>query len=275
MPQLIRRGVEADETQVAQQSLKIRIPQKTELVQGVAWRPTPNNFHVKINREIIKIPVDLGEFVWEFRALPEGEDSCLPELYDNRVFIPEVEKNDEGKEDLFLFQYSVQALSKIAHEIRNKLTLMENERRKRAKASPILTANNHLKLELFHLSKIAEDSYNKYTQPTLFRLEKDRNNQEDENRRWINFGIYEDSKRLTQIFDQFPQNDKILFENYDEINSELQELKLARKDKHTMSRKLALSYDLILIAKKTLPNKMQFVRKEIESADFGKLRLKE
>ncbi len=275
MPQLIRRSVEADETYQAQQSLKIRIPERVELVEGVAWRPTPNNFLVDINRDIIKLPADLGEFIWEFRDLPEGVTSCLPELYDQRVFLPEVEVDKNGEEGIFLFQYSVQSLSRIAHEIRDKLAIIEVEKRKKAKESPILTANNHLKLELFHVSKIAEDSYNKFTQPPIFRLEKDRNNTEDENRRWITFGIYEDSQRLTQIFEQFPHRDRMLFENYEEININLQELKTARRDKHTLSKKLALSYDLILIAKKSLPNKMQFVRTQVESADFGKLRMKE
>ncbi|MDF2423680.1 MAG: hypothetical protein OPY03_00075, partial [Nitrosopumilus sp.] len=182
--------------------------------------------------------------------------------------------NEAGDLGLYWFEYSVQKLSSLATEVREKINLDNKERRKRAKESPILTANNHLKLELFAQSDIAEKSYNKFTQPKVFRLEKDRKSLDDENRNWIKFGIFEDCKRLEQIFVQFPITDQVLFDNYMEISSDLQELKSARNDRHNLSKKLALAYDMIIIAKKVLPNKIQFVRREIESPDFGKLRIK-
>jgi hypothetical protein len=48
-------------------------------------------------------------------------------------------------------------------------------------------------------------------------------------------------------------------------------LKSETQDRHTKSKKLALFYELILIATKNLPNKITFVEEETESPDFGKL----
>jgi hypothetical protein len=65
--------------------------------------------------------------------------------------------------------------------------------------------------------------------------------------------------------------DQELFDDYEIITKNLMTLKNETQNRHTKSQKLALFYELILIATKNLPNKITFVEEETESPDFGKL----
>jgi hypothetical protein len=277
--------VAPDETKDAQSSLKIRIPTKVGIRDHIIWKPIltetiqvffrsnssdefkseiqPNR---KINRNVLEEKMDLDEFVWNNITLPEGENSCLPVIYDQEVVIPEADETS-----LTWYRYSLQKISEIAHKIMDIKSQQQDSEPAQTLEQPKFNANNHLILKLFNLAEIAEKNYNKYQYPVYPSSEKERNNIDFERHEWFKVGLFEDAKRLFQVFDQFPIKDQVLFDDYKEICQKLFDVKEITQDKQTKSMKLAYFYEMILIATKNLPNKISFVEEETESPDFGKL----
>ena len=282
-PTVIQKHLEADETKKSSQTLKIKIPNGIKIRNHIVWNPilteeitvytkNPNEDWVKttqINRDINRITVDkvlnLEEFIWKQRTLPEGQMATLPELYNQTMVVPKAEKDG-----IYLYKYSIQKLSVIAQKIiqlqkeKPVAPVQQNSQQR-------FNANNHLILKLFNLADLAEKNYNKYQYPDYPNSEKERNNMDMERSDWFKIGIFEDSQRLEQIFRQFPMQDQELFDDYEIITKNLMTLKNETQNRHTKSQKLALFYELILIATKNLPNKITFVEEETESPDFGKL----
>lgn len=280
---MIPKKLEDDESQHFSKSLRITIPTKTKIRNHIVWNPilsdeitvmtrNPNENWVEttqknrdINRETIDEVLNLEEFIWKQRTLPDGKDSTLPELYNQTVLVPKAEENG-----IYLYKYSVQKLSEIAQKIialnteKPSVKPIENPHQR-------FNANNHLVLKLFNLADLAEKNYNKYQYPDYPNSEKERNNMDMERLDWFKLGIFEDAQRMEQIFRQFPLQDQDLFDDYEIIANNLMSLKTQTQDRHTKSKKLALFYELILIATRNLPNKITFVEEETESPDFGKL----
>ena len=280
---MIPKKLEDDESQHFSKSLRITIPTKTKIRNHIVWNPilsdeitvmtrNPNEDWIEttqknrdINRETIDEVLNLEEFIWKQRTLPDGQDSALPELYNQTVLVPKAEENG-----IYLYKYSVQKLSEIAQKIialnteKPSVKPIENPHQR-------FNANNHLVLKLFNLADLAEKNYNKYQYPDYPNSEKERNNMDMERLDWFKLGIFEDAQRMEQIFRQFPLQDQDLFDDYEIIANNLMSLKTQTQDRHTKSKKLALFYELILIATRNLPNKITFVEEETESPDFGKL----
>ena len=280
---MIPKKLEDDESQHFSKSLRITIPTKTKIRNHIVWNPilsdeitvmtrNPNEDWIEttqknrdINRETIDEVLNLEEFIWKQRTLPDGQDSTLPELYNQTVLVPKAEENG-----IYLYKYSVQKLSEIAQKIialnaeKPSVKPIENPHQR-------FNANNHLVLKLFNLADLAEKNYNKYQYPDYPNSEKERNNMDMERLDWFKLGIFEDAQRMEQIFRQFPLQDQDLFDDYEIIANNLMSLKTQTQDRHTKSKKLALFYELILIATRNLPNKITFVEEETESPDFGKL----
>ena len=280
---MIPKKLEDDESQHFSKTLRITIPTKTKIRNHIVWNPimsdeikkkkkNPNENWVEktkknrdINRETIDEVLNLEEFIWKQRTLPDGQDSTLPELYNQTVLVPKAEENG-----IYLYKYSVQKLSEIAQKIialnaeKPSVKPIENPHQR-------FNANNHLVLKLFNLADLAEKNYNKYQYPDYPNSEKERNNMDMERLDWFKLGIFEDAQRMEQIFRQFPLQDQDLFDDYEIIANNLMSLKTQTQDRHTKSKKLALFYELILIATRNLPNKITFVEEETESPDFGKL----
>ena len=280
---MIPKKLEDDESQHFSKSLRITIPTKTKIRNHIVWNPilsdeitvmtrNPNEDWIEttqknrdINRETIDEVLNLEEFIWKQRTLPDGKDSTLPELYNQTVLVPKAEENG-----IYLYKYSVQKLSEIAQKIialnteKPSVKPIENPHQR-------FNANNHLVLKLFNLADLAEKNYNKYQYPDYPNSEKERNNMDMERLDWFKLGIFEDAQRMEQIFRQFPLQDQDLFDDYEIIANNLMSLKTQTQDRHTKSKKLALFYELILIATRNLPNKITFVEEETESPDFGKL----
>lgn len=280
---MIPKKLEDDETQHFSKSLKIKIPKKTKIRNQIVWNPilsdeikvmtrNPDEDWVEttqtnrdINRKTIEQMLNLTEFFWKQVTLPENVTATLPVLYDQQVLVPKAEENG-----IYLYKYSVQKLSEIAQ----KIIALESESVKPIKEineHQRFNANNHLVLKLFNLADLAEKNYNKYQYPDYPNSEKERNNMDMERLDWFKLGIFEDAQRMEQIFKQFPKQDQELFDDYEIITNNLMLLKNETQDKHTKSKKLALFYELILIATRNLPNKITFVEEETESPDFGKL----
>lgn len=274
------KPLDLDETKEIQDKLKIKIPPKYGIRNQIIWKPimtqqipvtiTDKNGNEKIelqnnreiNRVIIEEKLDLVEFIWIKKTLPNGVTSCLPELYDKTFTIPVVE--DDG---VYLYHQPIWKISEIAQ----KLIKLREERKKKSPVGQKLNANNHLILELFDVTNKCKKNYNKYQYPDYAKSERERNDLDMEREQWFKEGIFEDAKRLSQLFRQFPDSDQPLFDDYLEIVTNLLELKKAKHDPQTKARKLALSYEMILIAQKNIPNRVQFVREEVENPDFGKL----
>jgi hypothetical protein len=281
-PQLIPNPIQPDETNHYSKSLKIKIPTQTKIRNHIVWNPilseeikvltkNPDEDWIEtiqinrdINREIIEQVLDLEEFIWKQRTLPEGKTSTLPELYDQQMVVPKAEADG-----IYLYRYSVQKLSEIAQKIiqlesQKPIPEVQNPHQK-------FNANNHLILKLFNLADLSEKNYNKFQYPDYPNSEKERNNMDMERLDWFKIGLFEDAQRMNQVFRQFPPQDQDLFDDYQIITKNLMLLKSETQDRHTKSKKLALFYELILIATKNLPNKITFVEEETESPDFGKL----
>lgn len=280
----IPNPLQPDESFHYSQSLKIRLPKKTGIRNHIIWKPilseeitvlvrnSPDEPFLEtiqinrdINRNVISQSLDLGEFIWKQITLPEGETSTLPVLYDQIQLIPKAEESG-----IFLYKYPIHKLSEIAQKIINLHTSKKTEPVQQDTHQKF-NANNHLILKLFNLADVSEKHYNNFQYPDYPNSEKERNNMDMERLDWLKIGIFEDAQRMNQVFNQFPPQDQDLFDNYKSITEQLMDLKLHTQDRHTKSEKLALFYELILIATKNLPNKITFVEEETESPDFGKL----
>ena len=285
-----RNPLQPDETNQASKTLKIKFPSKNQIRDYIIWKPIlseeiqvferiaingDEDWNVsmqknrKINRNVIIDWLDLEEFMWKQITLPENEDSCCPVLYNQIMEIPIAEQHR-----IIFYKYTIQKLSDIAHKIialKNK----PKEQQTVQEQQPQFTANNHLILKLFHHTEVAEKNYNKYQYPDYPNSEKERNNIDLERSEWFKTGIFEDATRLKQIFNSFPAIDQELFDDYKEICDKLMKLKKETDNKHIKSQKLALFYDMILIATRRLPNKINYIEEETESPDFGKLKEKD
>ncbi len=283
-PQLIiPNPIQPDETNESSKSLRIKIPTQTKIRNHIVWNPilteeikvftkNPDEDWVEttqtnrdINRETIEEVLDLEEFIWKQRTLPDGQEATLPELYNQILVVPKAEADG-----IYLYKYPVQKLSEIAQKL-IKLKSKKPIPHERQNSQQRFNANNHLILKLFNLADLSEKNYNKYQYPDYPNSEKERNNMDMERSDWFKVGIFEDAQRMEQIFRQFPSEDQELFDDYNIITTNLMLLKSETQDRHTKSKKLALFYELILIATKNLPNKITFVEEETESPDFGKL----
>ena len=279
-----------DETKEIQDQLKITIPKQVKIRDHIVWKPILSDKiqvffrnsqepdqpfesefqdNRKINRDVIEQEHDLIEFIWKERTLPEGENSCLPVLYGEVQLIP---RWSDDKGIIQQYEYQITELSPVAYEIIQERKQQESERPERNTQEPKrLHANNHLILKMFDAANRAERNYNEYQYPEYTKSEKTNNEIDIKRNKWFNDGIYEDSKRLQQIFSQFPKVDQEDFADYQEITDKLMKLKLGKHTPHTKSEKLALFYELVLIATAPMPNRVNYVRDETESPDFGKL----
>ncbi len=106
-PQLIiPNPIQPDETNESSKSLRIKIPTQTKIRNHIVWNPilteeikvftkNPDEDWVEttqtnrdINRETIEEVLDLEEFIWKQRTLPDGQEATLPELYNQILVVP-------------------------------------------------------------------------------------------------------------------------------------------------------------------------------------------
>jgi len=291
----LEKLLQESDTHDYQAIAKVTIPKEYKVVNQIIWKPIKSDtikvqtrnsptenwteeiqvqrkYNSKIdgiNREYIKEVMDLDQFVWEDRTLPEGINSMLPELYDQLITIPELENNK-----VQWWEYPLSKVSLAAQKIKG-IKAIEKQKKYDSPEPPQLNANNHLQIKLFRQADVLDTNYNKFTQPQYTSSEKQNNDLVDLNKHWIAVGIFEDVKRIEQIFNSFPAIDRDYFGNYKEICKEIDELRALRNDKLNKSKKLALAYEMVLIANRSLPNKLVFVTEETESPDIGKLTQKD
>lgn len=279
-----------DETKEVQDQLKITIPKQVKIRNHLIWKPILSDKiqvffrnsqdpdqpfeseyqdNRKINREVIEQTHDLIEFMWKEISLPEGENSCLPVLYDQFQLVPKWVDEDCK---IYNFKYQIQELSPIAQEIILERKEKQTEQHEMFTKEPKrLHANNHLVLKMFSQANKSERNYNEYQYPEYTNSEKANNDIDIRRNAWFNDGMYEDAQRLCQIFAQFPKIDQEDFGDYHNYTEQLMKLKKGKHNPHTKSQKLALFYELVLIATAPLPNDVSYTREETESPDFGKL----